>query len=205
MAHKKVNLPHKHGYPGPGYYYVICDVCGKKMRAKDSVLIRDKYNTLNNMLVCKDDADETNPQTYIKSRKERTIRNPRYIRSEGTDQRIFIDTPSQIEDGDTSDPSGRVPSAPRFPSLIELSSSQIELQWLGPLDSGSSAIRGYKIERESPVGGGFSTLVADTASSAQYYKDTSVSASTQYNYRISAINRDGTSTASEEFAVTTEA
>ncbi len=85
---RHVNLPHKHGYPGNGYYYVICAVCGIKIRAKDTVLVKDKYNFQNNMVVCKKDADETNPQSYLKTRPERQIDNPDYIRSEGPDNFI---------------------------------------------------------------------------------------------------------------------
>lgn len=196
-------LPYKSKYPGDGYYYVLCDICGKKMRAKDTVLIKDKYNYHNNLLVCPEDADETNPQTYIRAAKEKQINNPKIIRSEGTDQFVFISSTSEIENGDSNNPAGRNPGVPKYLISIGATSSQIELQWIGPDDSGSSAICGYKIERESPIGGGFSTLVSDTQSVATYYKDTSVSSSTQYNYRVSAINRNGTGSASNEADNTT--
>ena len=198
-----MNLPHRHGYPGNGYYYVLCDVCGRKIRAKDAVLITDKYNLLNNMLVCKADADETNPQQYVKAVRERQIDNPRYIRSEGTDRSVFASEPDEIENADSSDPTGRTASAPKYLVIIGASSSQIELQWLGPDDAGSSAPTGYKIERESPTGDGFSTLVT-TSTPAQYYKDTTVSTSTQYNYRVSVVNIAGAGDTSNEAAITTQ-
>lgn len=182
-------LPHKHGYPGDGYYQVICDICGKKMRAKDAHLITDKASTNRNLLVCAADRDMTNPQEYIRAFADKQLKQPRFIRSEGTDQ--FV-TPT----------SGRNPGAPRHLEVISALAGAVELVWQGPEDSGSGAISGYKIERESPVGGGFSTLVADTQSVAGYYKDTATSASTQYNYRVSAINHNGTGSASNETSVT---
>ncbi len=193
----------KYTYPGTGYYYVICDVCGKKMRAKDAILISDKFNTLHRLLVCKNDADKTNPQQFIKAFKERQIDDPSLIRSEGTDRFVFISAPSEIETGDLTDPTGRNASAPRALASIGATSTTVDLIWQGPDDSGSSAISGYKVERESPVGGGFSTVTSTTESVATSYQDTGLTASTQYNYRVSAVNNNGTGTASTEAAKTT--
>lgn len=200
----KVNLPHKNGYPGEGYYYTLCDVCDKKIRAKDAILIKDKYNPLNNMTVCKEDADETNPLSIPKKpRREQGIRNPAKIREPGTPKYVFIDTPEEIETGVSSNPTGRIPSVPRFLFIIEATTSSIELMWEGPEDPGTPLATGYKIERESPVGGGFSTIKANTGTVAQYYKDTTTSAGTQYNYRVSVINEAGTSSPSNEAAAST--
>lgn len=196
-------LSHLYGYPGDGYYYVACDVCGKKIRAKNAILITDKYNTLKNLVVCPEDADKTNPQQYLKARKETQIENKKLIRSEGADKFGFIHTASEIEGGDTSNPTGQSPGEPKYLATIGATDSQVELQWLGPDDPGSGAISGYKIERESPVGGGFSTIKADTNSVATYYKDTTVSSGTTYNYRVSAINRIGTGNPSNEADITT--
>ena len=192
-----------HSYPGNGYHYVICDICGFKVRAKETKLIQNKFHTLNGLLVCKKDYDEINPQAFLRAKRDTQIKNPRLIRSEGTDKFVFIDTAAQIEGGDTSDPSGRSPGAPKYLTILGGAAASVELQWLGPDDNGSFAISGYKIERESPVGNGFSTLVSNTGSVATYYKDTTASASTQYNYRVSAINKNGTGSASNEAAVTT--
>ena len=85
---RKTRLPHKHGYPGEQMYYVICDVCGGKYRAKDCVLVQDKFNLQHQMLVCKKDVDLTNPQQYIRAIRERQIDDPRFIRSEAPD--VFI-------------------------------------------------------------------------------------------------------------------
>ena len=188
-----------------GSYYVICDVCGRKLRQNQTVLIKDKHNLLNNMLVCKKDADKTNPQSYVRAVKEHQIDSPKLIRSEGADQFVFASEVDEIYTADASDPTGRAPEVPRLLFIAGATASQVELRWFGPEDSGSSAIKGYKIERESPTGGGFSTVTSDTQSVATYYKDTTVSASTQYNYRVSAINDYTTGSVSNSAAITTNA
>ena len=190
-------------YPGEGYYYILCDVCGKKMRARDAIFVTDKDNLQNRLLVCRQDADEANPQQRLRSRRDRDIRTPHLIRSEGTDTFGYIHTASEIETGSLSDPTGTSPDAPENLVAKTLSSTQIELTWDFRGYPGTSPVSGYKIERESPVSGGFTTLVANTGYPSTYYVDTGLTTGTQYNYRVSAINATGTSSASNEAADTT--
>jgi len=96
-----------------------------------------------------------------------------------------------------------VPDAPTSLTSNTISSSQIDLSWTTPADF-ASPITGYKIERESPVGSGFATIVADTSSTSTVFSDTGLATSTQYNYRVSAINSFGTGPASNEANVTTQ-
>ncbi len=187
----------------PNSQYIICDVCGKKIRASEAVLIKDKYNLLHNLLVCRKDADKTNPQQYIRAVKERQVPDHRYIRSEGTDVFVTIHEVSEIETGDLTDPDGTVPGAPEQLTISGATATEALLQWQPAPTSGSGAISGYKIERESPIGGGFSTLTSTTQSVARTYTDSTVSSGTEYNYRVSAVNKYGTGDPSNEANVTT--
>lgn len=181
-----IKLPYRRGYPGDGYHYVQCDICGSKVRAKDAQIIPDKFSDKKNLIVCKDDVDKTNPQQYLRAFRERQISHPQYIRSEGSD--VFL------KDGSED----RLPSAPRYINVIGASSDGIELQWLGPEDVGSSGLIGYAIKRSSPCGGTQTVLIANTGSTATYYLDTTGSLTGNYGYSVAAINCFGTGAYSEE-------
>ncbi len=66
----------------------------------------------------------------------------------------------------------------------------ITLSWGIPNDY-NSAITNYVIERESPIGGGFQPLA--TVGTVTTYSDTGLTAVTEYNYRIKAVNAYGNS------------
>jgi hypothetical protein len=86
-----------------------------------------------------------------------------------------------------------------------VSFSRISLSWVAPVDDGGSAITGYKIERESPIGGGFTTIVADTGNTNTTYLDLGLTAETEYNYRVSALNVIGSSSPSNTDSGVTDA
>ena len=136
-------------YPGDMYHYIICAVCGKKMRAKEGRLAESIYHK--NLVVCKDDYDIDNPQTYLKGVTERKPPPALWNRGEG-DSTTFV----------VNSNTNRVPSPPREVTFISLTDTFTEIQWLGPLDSGSGAVCGYKIEFSRPLGGTYETVIADT-------------------------------------------
>jgi len=98
---------------------------------------------------------------------------------------------------------GIVPDAPTSLVATTVSDSIIDLVWVAPLDDGSSLIIGYKIERESPIDGGWSTIISDTGNTDVTYSDIELTPTTEYNYRVSAINLSGISLPSNEDDATT--
>ena len=76
-------------------------------------------------------------------------------------------------------------------------SSTMTLTWSAPTVYGFP-ITGYKIERESPVGGGYSTIVADTGTTTTSYVNSGLSSFTQYGYKVTAITSFGNSATSNE-------
>ncbi len=86
---------------------------------------------------------------------------------------------------------------------VAISTNQIDLSWSAPLVTGGSAILGYKIERESPVGEGFLVIVPNTGSVNTTYSDLNLEPATQYNYKVSAINATGAGDFSESINTTT--
>ncbi len=95
-----------------------------------------------------------------------------------------------------------IPGVPTDLSAESTDSTTAELRWSTPDDDGGSPITGYFIERNlnDTV---FLTLVADTASTLTAYTDSTLTARDNAVYRVSAINGDGTGTASDTASTTT--
>ena len=94
------------------------------------------------------------------------------------------------------------PGAPTGLAATANGPSQIDLAWTAPVNTGGSAITGYKIE-VSPDGSSWSDLVADTASTDTAYAHMGLDPATTRHYRVSAINAVGTSDASDSDDTTT--
>ena len=98
-----------------------------------------------------------------------------------------------------------VPDPPRYLSATTVSPSQINLSWWTPVNTGGSAITGYKIERSTDGGTTWNTIVANTGSVLyiNHYSNTGLLPSATYTYRVSAINAIGTSAPSSSASATT--
>src|SRR6185312_16199924 len=95
-----------------------------------------------------------------------------------------------------------VRTAPTGLTAIPIGEDKIGLVWTSQiLETGS--ITGYKIERESPIGGGWHVLVSNTGNVIPEYTDTGLTAGTEYNYRVYAIFSDHTSPPSGHSSATT--
>ena len=80
--------------------------------------------------------------------------------------------------------------------------TQLDLEWVAPVPS--TGVNGYKIETESPIGGGWSTLVANTTTTDLYYNHTGLANDGVFhNYRVYALTPDGTSEVSNTYSMTT--
>ena len=88
----------------------------------------------------------------------------------------------------------KTPDAPTDLEAKADGTTAINLSWTAPeiKDEGTSAITGYRIEVSSDAGTSWTTLVANTESTATTYRHTGVSPGTTRHYRVSAINAQGT-------------
>ena len=94
------------------------------------------------------------------------------------------------------------PNAPTdLVATVNSDTSQIELSWNAPEESGSKPITGYGIERQVDTTP-FVTLTANTGSQETKYADTSAETNKTYTYRVYAINEIDRSNASEPISIT---
>ena len=99
-----------------------------------------------------------------------------------------------------------LPIAPDAPTNLQargVSTMKIDLFWNAPAYTGGTELTGYRIEVSTTGAGGWSDLVADTASTATTYAHTGLSSGDTHYYRVSAINAVGTSNPSSVAAATT--
>ena len=180
--HPKIGNRH----PGTGFHYIICGICGKKMRANEGRMAKALRHK--GWVVCQADLDDDNPQNYLKSVRESKPPPPLWNKGEGDTDTFIVNTLTN-----------QVPGPPKHLTIIGATDTSITMQWLGPNNSGSGAIQGYKIEREYPEGSGFTTIETNTLELGGYYVDTPLDTvpGVTVCYRVSAINNAGTGNPSE--------
>ena len=84
-----------------------------------------------------------------------------------------------------------LPGAPRRLEARARGDSAIDLRWSAPASPGSTPITGYRIDVSRTGTGGWSTLVANTGSTATTYRHAPLQPNTTRYYRVAAINRAG--------------
>lgn len=173
-------------HPGSGSVYVICDICGRKVHRKDTVLVRDRYNFQNNMVVCFRDVDKVNQQSLPIRIRERLVSDPKTLRPPSPDVSVAVENDD------------RAPSAPlNLQARASALGTDVELVWTGPADTGSSPILGYVIARARPQFAHHFVIDSDSGSPATYYKDLTADYTLEYSYKIAAFNSFGTGPYSE--------
>jgi len=81
-----------------------------------------------------------------------------------------------------------ISSPPTSLTTAVASSTEIDLQWASPTNTGGGQLAGYKIERDDGTGFNF---IQNTLSTS--YQDTGLTSNKLYSYRVSAVNQAGTS------------
>ena len=96
-----------------------------------------------------------------------------------------------------------VPGAPTGLTATASGTTAINLSWSAPASTGGSAITGYRIEVSSNGTSSWTNLVANTSNTTTTYAHTGLAAGATRHYRVSAINTNGTGTASNVANATT--
>ncbi|UAJ79839.1 fibronectin type III domain-containing protein [Leifsonia sp. ZF2019] len=116
----------------------------------------------------------------------------------GVDTRFRVSAITGAGAGAASSPSSATPrTAPGAPTGLaaQPGDTQVALSWQAPADDGGAPVTGYRIEMLAT--GGWTTLVADTASTATTYTATGLTNGTRSSFRVTAINVGGASVASD--------
>ncbi len=82
-----------------------------------------------------------------------------------------------------------IPGAPSSLTTTTRSETSLRLEWDTASENGAT-ITGYRIQRR-PTGGTWATIVSDTGSTTRLYTNTGLTANTQYQYQVAAINSVG--------------
>jgi len=89
------------------------------------------------------------------------------------------------------------PNSPTGLTATVVSSTQINLSWTAPSNTGGSPITGYKIEKKVSEGA-YQIVLKNTGNANTSYSMNNLTAGTTYTFVVSAINSIGTSNPSKE-------
>ena len=98
-----------------------------------------------------------------------------------------------------------VPGVPRNLTASADGTSEIDLSWQAPSNSGGARVTGYRIEVSADQGNTWQTLVGNTRTTGTTYTHRGLEPATTRHYRVSAINRVGTGRTSGVASATTDA
>lgn len=171
----------KRGKTGIDTHFVICDVCGKKYRVYETVKVRDRYSTQNNLIVCHGDVDKINPQIYPIYLRDDLLANKEFVRPEQAIR--YVANP----DSDV------LPSAPQNLRLEGAPfTDNVYLTWDGSDVYGSSPLIGYNIYCANPQ---LSTyfIIALVANDSAYIDINSLATSDESSYYVTAVSSLGES------------
>ena len=101
-------------------------------------------------------------------------------------------------------PKAGPPGKPTGLTATAMGRHQIDLSWTAPYQDGGAEISGYKIESSADGSSGWTDMIADTGTDATTYEHTGLRPNTTVHYRVSAINSEGTSDASDTANATTD-
>lgn len=116
-------------------------------------------------------------------------------------QGTVVETVAQVIGGRTGspvDPDAAPPSAPGLGGAVA-SDGHVGLRWSAPISDGGSEVTGYRIYRGTASDG--ETLLAQVGNVTSY-SDSSVANGTTYFYKVSAVNRVGGGSLSNERSAT---
>ena len=114
--------------------------------------------------------------------------------------RIGVGDASRVA-GSTTD--ATVPDAPTGLAATDVTPTQIDLFWVAPAYNGGAPITGYRIE-VSEDAAAWADLVTSTESTTTTFFHTGLLPGSTRHYRVSAINRAGTGSASESASAATD-
>jgi hypothetical protein len=161
-------------------HYVICDDCGRKRLSIDTVIVNDKYNLFNGMVICKDHYEKSNPSLWPDRSYERPLQAKDKLRPDQSPQFVAPESTDLL------------PSIPKnLNSYGDSISNTIILYWDAPDLNGSGGINGYQITRAYPQLAYQAVINVNTNNPSPSYIDSTANPAQAYTYTVSAINAAG--------------